>query len=163
MNRKTKNHRLLYGFTLIELLAAAAIIGVLVTLAMPRYKAFIARSRQAEAKNNLGIIRTLQEAYFMRQAALDKGKYHTGLNLGAQSTSCADILKKNDLGFRLTDCGKAYYTYTTAATPNGGGIATSTTARPVYPGCTQTDKWTMTEVGTLQNSATDDVVAKCKD
>ena len=44
-------------------MAAAAIMGILVSLALPRYRLFMARSRMAEAKTNLGIIYGLQQSY----------------------------------------------------------------------------------------------------
>ena len=55
--------RLLDGFSLVELMAAVAVVAILVSLALPRYRAFIARARTSEAKTNLGIIYGLQQTY----------------------------------------------------------------------------------------------------
>ena len=59
-NKPSKWH----GFTLVELLAALAIVGVIATLALPRYRAQVARARQAEATTSLGTIRDLQKTYY---------------------------------------------------------------------------------------------------
>jgi prepilin-type N-terminal cleavage/methylation domain-containing protein len=58
MARKNK------GFTIIELLIIVAIIGILVTLAIPAYLSFISKSRRAEAKYNLEGIYKAQTSWF---------------------------------------------------------------------------------------------------
>lgn len=55
------------GFTLIELMIVVAIIGILAALAIPAFMKFLAKSKQSEAKTNLGAIFTAQEAYFGEQ------------------------------------------------------------------------------------------------
>lgn len=63
-----------YGFTLIELLVVLAIVGTLLTLALPRYSGSIDRSKEAVLKENL---------YQMREAIsryhADKGRYPASL------------------------------------------------------------------------------------
>lgn len=54
------------AFSLIEVMVVLAILGVLVTLALPRYEVFMAKSRQAEARINLGVIHSLQESYHLK-------------------------------------------------------------------------------------------------
>jgi len=51
------------GFTLIELMIVVAIIGILAAIAIPNFLRFQAKSRQSEAKTNLGGIFTAQTAY----------------------------------------------------------------------------------------------------
>ena len=48
------------GFSIVELMVVVVILAGLASLAMPRLRAFIAKSRQAEAKNMLAQIHTLQ-------------------------------------------------------------------------------------------------------
>ena len=58
MNRNQK------GFTLIELLIVVAIIGILAAIAIPNFLKFQAKSKQSEAKSNLGAVYTGQLSYF---------------------------------------------------------------------------------------------------
>ncbi|WP_414645174.1 type IV pilin protein, partial [Candidatus Deferrimicrobium sp.] len=46
------------GFTLIELMIVVAIIGILAAIAIPNFLRFQAKSKQSEAKTNLGGIFT---------------------------------------------------------------------------------------------------------
>lgn len=52
------------GFTLIELMIVVAIIGILAAIAIPNFLKFQAKSKQSEAKTNLGAIYTGQIAFF---------------------------------------------------------------------------------------------------
>jgi type IV pilus assembly protein PilA len=51
------------GFTLIELMIVVAIIGILAAIAIPNFLRFQAKSKQSEAKTNLGAIGTTAESY----------------------------------------------------------------------------------------------------
>jgi len=51
------------GFTLIELMIVVAIIGILAAIAIPNFMRFQAKSKQSEAKTNLGAIGTTAEAF----------------------------------------------------------------------------------------------------
>ena len=48
------------GFTLIELMIVVAIIGILAAIAIPNFLRFQAKSKQSEAKGNLGGIYTAE-------------------------------------------------------------------------------------------------------
>jgi len=56
--------RLAYGFTLIELMVALAIIGILLSIAVPNYSDYIIRSRIKEATSALAAKRAQMEMYF---------------------------------------------------------------------------------------------------
>lgn len=62
------------GFTLIELLVVLAVVGVLLTLALPRYFGSIDKSKEAVLKENLYQIREAISRYHA-----DKGKYPESL------------------------------------------------------------------------------------
>lgn len=52
------------GFTLIELMIVVAIIGILASLALTSFMSYQCSAKQAEAKSNLAMIRTAEEAYY---------------------------------------------------------------------------------------------------
>ena len=103
------------GFSVVEAIVVLTVVGLLVTLGYSRYKHHIAKSRQAEAKNNLRLIVALQEAVL-----LEHGKYSflekVGLdNSGPNKHSCRtnqpnkELL--NELGFRPKNCEELRYQY----------------------------------------------------
>ena len=57
LQKKTK------GFTLIELMIVVAIIGILAAIAIPNFLRYQAKSKQTEAKANLGAIFTSEVSY----------------------------------------------------------------------------------------------------
>ena len=144
------------GFTLVELLAAVAIVGVLATLAMPRYRAQVARGRQAEAKTNLGTIHKLQKAYFSED---NRDEYHSGLHYGIDK--CGETLAEgiNGLGFRLTDCTKSRYRYITNAGNDCAKSDGNLNQGKIYPGCSANDEWHISDTGKLTNPQ--NVIKQC--
>jgi general secretion pathway protein G len=67
------------GFTLVELLVVLAVIGVLLSVALPRYFGNIDRSKDAVLKENLHQMREAIQHYYA-----DKGKYPERLDALAE-------------------------------------------------------------------------------
>ena len=91
------------GFTLIELLVVVIIIGILSAVAMPILFEQVEKSRQTEAKTNLGTINRIQQAY-----RFENGTFTTIANLPLQ------IIGK-------------YYVYGNVGTPNSQGVVNTAT------------------------------------
>ncbi len=132
------------AFSLTELIVVVSILGILVTLALPRYHAFTARGRMAEAKVNLAHLAALQGIYhaeWRKYATLTLvggvGKRNNG------RTSCPDnpaALKKNPLGFVPDACGELRYLYTYGGAASSFNANAEAKAKDIYPGCNVTDK-----------------------
>ncbi len=91
------------GFTLIELMIVVAIIGILAAIAIPNFLRYQAKSRQTEARTNLGGIVVAETSYFGEQA-----RY-------------SDF---NDIGFALAGTSNRY-TYRAMKTTQSGTTVTA--------------------------------------
>ena len=170
--RKAKEFSIV-GFSVVEMMVVIVIIGLLGTLALSRYYAFIAKGRQAEAKMNLKTIGDLQETYKYEKEKYDLLDSANGV--GAFGTSNTDAKCEddgsvatnrgkemlNELGFRPKDCENLRYGYhwtRSVATAE----STKNSKKRVYPDCNETDKWEKTfSNGNLNNS--EDIIKKCDD
>ena len=67
---KTAGSRGQRGFTLVEMMVVVAMIGILVSMAVPTYRNMVERARETVLKQNLFTIRDVIDQYYA-----DKGKY----------------------------------------------------------------------------------------
>jgi len=130
------------GFTLIELMIVIVIIGILASLAIPRFVANIHRSKQTEAQLILKQIFTNQMAQI--------GEHNT-FGANGLSASAADPNGLIGIGIQITD--GAVYTYTIAVT-NGGRDFTATAAGNIDPDATL-DTWTIDQDGVITHTIDD--------
>jgi prepilin-type N-terminal cleavage/methylation domain-containing protein len=135
------------GFSLVELMIVVGIIGILGTLALPRFKQFQAKAKMGEAKNILTHIYTLEQTY-----SLDNNTFMAFGLIGRPATgvltaaSCAPNAQAQAIGFRIDPCAAGGNTprYGYSVVAGGAGIVTSflatatsggaAAANPVCPG-----------------------------
>lgn len=94
------------GFSLVELMIVVGIIGILATLALPRFKQFQAKAKMGEAKNLLSHIYTLEQTY-----SLDNNSYIAVAVLGADVATtntniCTPAANSGAaaIGFKIDPC-----------------------------------------------------------
>jgi general secretion pathway protein G len=63
-SRSVSGSRRTVGFTLIELLVVMSIIGVLLTIAVPRYFRTVQRSKETVLRNDLSVVRESIDKYY---------------------------------------------------------------------------------------------------
>lgn len=114
------------GFTLIELMVVVAIIGILSAIAIPNFMRFVCKTKQIEAKKNLSILRSCEEAY-----------------KAVNDTYGSDL---NNIGFSFS--GTSKYTYTFISNVSSSEFTAHTKA--VIDG--KDDIWTIDQNGTLNNT-----------
>ena len=102
------------GITLIELITVVAIVGILTSIAVPSYTAYVRRANRAEAPAALLALGTAQEKFY-----LECNTYSTAISTGA--TSCAGP----NLQFKTTS-ERGYYTVAVTAANANAWTATAT-------------------------------------
>jgi type IV pilus assembly protein PilA len=157
------------GFTLIELMIVVAIIGILAAIAIPNFLRFQAKSRQSEAKTNLGGIFTAQVSFLGERGRYgtfteiawapigtsQRYTYYSGSSTTGGVTGLGDFVDPPAGGVAThtawagpVTAGQTVPTGTTAGEFTAGAIGNVDTDVAV-------DIWTMTEQRTLANVSDD--------
>ena len=102
------------GFTLIELMIVVAIIGILAAIAIPNFLNYQLKAKTAEAKTNIGAIRTSQDSYKAENdvyldCAANTGTFNTGQK---QTWTIVAASGFDTIGFEPS--GDVYYQYEAA-------------------------------------------------
>jgi prepilin-type N-terminal cleavage/methylation domain-containing protein len=79
--RRLAPNRRAAGFTLIELVVTLAILGILISLALPRYLSATKRAYKSEADNILQETKSLEWAYYQQYNSFDTTATGASLNL----------------------------------------------------------------------------------
>jgi type IV pilus assembly protein PilA len=147
------------GFTLIELMIVVAIIGILAAIAIPNFLKYQAKSKQSEAKMNLGSMGTSAESYHAeKDTYLPSGAVIAN---APPSTVCT-----NPLGWGVTGTARYDYYYAgfeyykaTQGIGGAGDIGTFANVSSFMSGATGdigknvkgSDQWTYTNLRVLSN------------
>ncbi len=124
--KKFKNQK---GFTLVELMVVLVIIGILATMAIPKFLGSSQKAKASEFKPILKQIYTLQTAYFMEKDAFSASKA--------------------DLGFVDPTGSDVRFTYAVSTTTTKLGQATPTSSGATGMGIATTDQGCVNDQGSL--------------
>jgi type IV pilus assembly protein PilA len=106
MMRSIRNRK---GFTLVELMIVVAIIGILAAIAIPNFLNFRLKAKAAEAKSNLGAIRSTEIAFFAEWNSYIGAQSSTQADPGKVAVAFPQNSNFSILGFAPE--GKVYYGY----------------------------------------------------
>ena len=109
------------GFTLLEIIIVIIIVGVLASLALPKFFGAIEYSRATEALSSLQLLRSAEERCYLQTTNYLLCQALTDLDVGDPGTAV-----------------NAHFTYTIAATSGTGGF-TLTASRNVIDGGATSD------------------------
>jgi type IV pilus assembly protein PilA len=114
------------GFSLIEIMFVVAIVGVLVSVAIPLFLNYQLRSKSAEAKTNLGVIKVLEQARFSERGAYISVAPEPPVIPGRSAVAFNAAGGFFPLGFEPE--GQVYFSYGVAVTDDGVGFTTDAAA-----------------------------------
>jgi len=92
--RKLKTSGKTGGFTLIELMIAIAIVGILLSLAVPAYQDYTVRAKIADALNVAASMKVLIGEYYITEAKLPKDAAAAGIDTALKSDYVSGIAYK---------------------------------------------------------------------
>jgi len=98
------------GFTLVELAIVIAILGILAMYAIPKYQGMVEEARTAQAKAQLGTVRSALAIYYAKNsgkfpAQLNKDLFAEGQVPEVEATKAdGTVVKSNDV-YNITDDG----------------------------------------------------------
>jgi len=102
------------GFTLVELMIVVAIIGILASVAIPMYSAYMMRGRLVEGMSALSDGRSRIEQYFQ------DNRGYSAATLQANGCPSAQIMPADTANFTYTCSGLSTTNYTLTATGRAG-------------------------------------------
>jgi len=101
------------GFTLVEVVIVCVVIGILATIALPRFVRVIEKARTSEARNVLGVIRDAQSSYFLEYDVFTTNMGRLGVVVPAACNASYHFR------YSLTGGGAAFTAHATRCTAGG--------------------------------------------
>ncbi len=132
------------GFSLVELMVAVGIVGVMSSVAVPKYQKYKVNATRAEAQSSLSSMYTLQQLYYT-----EKDQY------GKVTPDTSDLSKFTDNDIQFP--GNADYKYKYTAVPSGTDLTEfhgTAESKQVLGSCAKggkVDKWCINHNKVLSN------------
>ena len=123
------------GFSLVELMVAVGIIGVMSSVAVPKYQKFTANAAQSEAQATLSSVYTLQQLYFT-----ENGRYGSGFGSAT-----------GNIGYTFPASSRYNYDTTSTGTGNTQFKATAESKKLLASCATVKDKWCVNQDKEIMN------------
>lgn len=115
------------GFSLLEVVIVVLIIGVLASIAIPRFMTYQLKAKSTEAKTNLGAIRVAEEAYFSEFEHYLSVAAEPAIVPGGQST-IFDGRNSEFAGLGFSTDGNVYFSYGVGVSADGVGYSADAAA-----------------------------------
>ncbi len=116
-----KSKRKIQGFTLLEIIIVIIIVGVLASLALPRFFRTVEYSRSTEALTSLNAIRQSMERCYLQRNAYTNCNSFANLDLEDPANS-----PNNHFTYSWPAAGGTTYTIQATRNTRDGGVATDT-------------------------------------
>ena len=136
------------GFSLTELMIVVAIIGILATIAIPKFMSYQAKAKQTEAKNNLVAIHTGEIAYFAENNGYIDDFNAIGFGISGSSQRYYYEIGKSNVGTLAPGC-------TASALDKATPTEFVAVAVGNIDGDTTCDVWTIDQDKVLKNVTND--------
>ena len=92
------------GFSLVELMIVVGIIGVLATMAVPRFQQFQAKAKMAGARNMLGHLYTLEQSFHLDNNRYEPMTQYGRLTNSSNRNNCTKPQGAQNIGFEIVPC-----------------------------------------------------------
>ncbi len=121
MKRIRSHYKGKAGFTLIELIVVVIIVGLLASIALPQYAAFVERARATEAISAIGAVKTAEQTY-----RIETGSYIACADATAITTNLGITLDVTNWTYATTITAGTQVVITATRTAAHGGTASQT-------------------------------------
>ena len=122
------------GLSLIELMIVVAIIGILASMAIPRFQSFQAKAKILEGDLNLKTMAMLSNVYYATNDRYSNEIFVMGRDPFRPEIPCNT---PNEIGFKLSGCDRVRfsYSYESAGANRARMLVESVDSDEIYPGC----------------------------